>query len=209
MANCTLRNLLIGLTVVAAIAVWHFGGLRDVAQTQPTDGVEYSSSESDVTVETPPAPTPPPATLAATASSTSAVVAFHELPVDVPLLALAQHAGDPATLQSFRVRLGADRFADIDVARFDALNDDEGVYSGSVRGERDSQAVFSYVGLAHAGTVVLPDEERAFYITATEGGRMRITELDLTRAPLCGQPLLPQHASAAGGFAGALNLFPP
>jgi hypothetical protein len=79
---------------------------------------------------------------------------------------------------------------EVDVNRFEMINDDEGVYVGSVRGQRDSRAIFSYVGLAHAGTVVLPAEERAFYITATEFGQMRVTELDLTRAPLCGQPLL-------------------
>lgn len=122
----------------------------------------------------------------------SAEVAFHEFSVDTPLIAVAHAGGDPADLPTFRVRLGPDRFADVDVARFDALNDEEGVYSGAIRGHPDSQAVFSYVGLAHAGTVVLPDEERAFYITATEEGLMRVTEVDLTRAPLCAPPLVAQ-----------------
>jgi hypothetical protein len=194
------RFIAAALVVSGGVTAWLFVGSREDSP-RAREAVPVSSARTE-TRQTPAAVAPVVTATAPAPAKTppgfgQGVVALHELPVDVPLIAVAQHAGDPSTLQNFRVRLGPDRFVDVDVARFDALNDDEGVYSGSVRGERDSQAVFSYVGLAHAGTVVLPDEERAFYITATEHGQMRITELDLNRAPLCGQPLLAQGAPAA------------
>jgi hypothetical protein len=192
MPRVSRRLILAAVAVGTVFTIWQFNPSDATVTTGPvaTNG-PVNSPETNVA----PARTAGAGSTAPAAASPSAVVAFHEMTVDVPLLETALRAGEPAALRSFTVRLGPNRTAEVEVARYDELNDDEGVYAGTVRGAPDSQAVFSYVGLAHAGTVVLGAEQRAFYITATEDGLMRITELDLTRAPLCGQPLLAQAAS--------------
>lgn len=185
----TPRMVLIGGLILGAVAFWRLRTAEEAPEPEaPAVGttphparITASTDERDPAAVAIPTPV---------AGSDPAIVALWELPVEVPLIEMAFRDGDPVWLRSFPVRLGPHRTAEVDVELFEEIGGEEGVFTGSVRGQPDSTAVFSYVGRAYAGTVVLGSEERAFYVTATEDGRMRITELDLRHAPLCGQPLL-------------------
>jgi len=189
-----LAPAILAVGVVLLVSALRARKRGDVVQVAP-------AAEASPTLERGGEPAVIPAAIAPASSGASetAVIAVHEITVAEPLFTTAQRAGDPMALPSFTVPLGGGRSVDVDVAHFEDLGVDERVYSGSVRGQRESQAVFSYVGLAYAGTVVLGDEQRAYYITATEDGRMRITELDLTRAPGCGAALPPEMAMTGNG----------
>lgn len=189
----TPRMVLIGGLILGGVIFWRFPAADEAPEPEvPAVGTSPEPARTlgnKGATEDEAAVTPKPV-----AEKDPAIVAFWELPVDVPLIETAFRDGPPQSLRSFSVRLAPARSAEVDVASFEVLAEEEGVFSGTVRGQPDSQAVFSYVGLAYAGTVVLGAEQRAFYITATENGVMRITELDLTKAPTCGQPLLATQA---------------
>lgn len=82
------------------------------------------------------------------------------------------------------------------VRRFEATEEDGGVFTGELEGHPGSTVVLSYVGLAQSGVVLLPAEHRAFNYRAGDDGVLRVTELDTRHAPNCGQqtPLLPPNS---------------
>jgi hypothetical protein len=105
---------------------------------------------------------------------------------DTPLIALAR-ANPTARLPVERIRLTLSprESATILIDHFEAAGDSEGVFEGVVEGKPGSTVILSYVGLAQAGMVHLPAEGRAFRIRGTDDGAVRITEVDLHRAPEC------------------------
>lgn len=105
-------------------------------------------------------------------------------------------AGFPS---SARLELGPDRSDVLLITRTEDLGDNQGSVSGSLQGWPDSTVVLGYADGAVSGTVNLPHEQRSYIISQTEDGTLRVTELDLTQAPQCGEP------PPAGG----LPLVPP
>lgn len=75
------------------------------------------------------------------------------------------------------------------------LGADQGVFTGEIEGHAGTLVVLSYVGLAQAGTVQLPDEARAFRIRGRDDGSVRIDEVNLALAPECANCLAAQSGS--------------
>lgn len=81
--------------------------------------------------------------------------------------------------------IGPGREFELEVQRVQDLGGNEGVVIGKLVGRPDSTVVLSYVEDAAAGTVHLPNSQRALNLYRTEDGLLRVIEIDLSRAPEC------------------------
>lgn len=95
----------------------------------------------------------------------------------------------------FAFPISATRQVRVRIDRHDETGADSGTFTGEAEDSPGSVVILSYVGLAQAGVVQLPGERRAFVINGDEAGHIRVTALDLDRAPGCTPPLIPPLAS--------------
>lgn len=91
----------------------------------------------------------------------------------------------------FEFPLDGTRRVPVRVSRFNVTGADSGVFSGTVPDQPGSTVVLSFVGLAQAGVIHLPELHRAYVINGDEFGHLRITETDPRLAPGCTPPLRP------------------
>lgn len=94
----------------------------------------------------------------------------------------------PGTLN---LPLGPGRNEIFNVASIQYPEEGEGVLLGSIDRIPGSSVVLSYVGDSLAGTVIMPVEQRAFDLKRGDDGTLRVTEIDLTRAPECPEVIKP------------------
>lgn len=95
----------------------------------------------------------------------------------------------------FAFPLSASRTVHVRIERHDETAPDSGVFTGVAHDLPGSVVILSYVGLAQSGVVQLPGERRAYVINGDDTGHIRVTALDLDRAPGCTPPLSPPLAS--------------
>jgi hypothetical protein len=103
----------------------------------------------------------------------------------------------------FDFPLSAGRSVRVRIERHDETGPDSGVFTGTAEDRPGSVVILSYVGLAQAGVIQLPEERRSFVINGDESGNLRITECDLERAPGCTPPLVPPGQRLASASAPA------
>lgn len=89
------------------------------------------------------------------------------------------------------LRLGPHREGVVLVRGFTVTATGGGVFTGDLENHPGSTVVLGYEGDAVAGVVLLPAENRAFNYRAGDDGIWRVTELDTSQAPDCGQPDAP------------------
>lgn len=99
-------------------------------------------------------------------------------------------SGDAAPAR-LPIRLGPGREGVMLVRGFTVTSSGGGVFTGELENHAGSTVVLGYEGDAVAGVVLLPAEHRAFNYRAGDDGMWRVTELDTSQAPQCGQPDAP------------------
>lgn len=120
------------------------------------------------------------------------LLSFYQVRWDPPLRSLVPTPEqDPHLPLTVTLAVESHRRLAVKILRHEITGPDAGVLTGEVEGRPGSLVVLSYVGLAQAGVVQLPDEARSYVINGDDHGRVRIAANDLTRAPACAPPLVP------------------
>lgn len=119
-----------------------------------------------------------------------------ETRLETPLLELASQPVSAAKPLRVRLPLRPNQDFIFVAHEHEKLGADQGVFTGEIEGRAGTLVVLSYVGLAQAGTVQLPDEGRAFRIRGRDDGSVRIEEVNLANAPECGSCLVAQTSNA-------------
>lgn len=122
-----------------------------------------------------------------------AIVSEWVRPGEATLVARLRAEIEASARGTLALSLGPNRDFAVRVLRVRDLGGDEGVVVGRIDNHPNSTVVLSYVRDAAAGTVHLPNSSRALNLYRTEDGVLRVIEIDLLRAPECGEAVVAQN----------------
>ena len=138
-----------------------------------------------------PAPLPEPAPIAAEAPASegnipnvgpfadSSVKVQETIKIDPPITEIGQAWLSGESQNNFSMPVTGGRNLDIDVERFEAIEEEGGVFIGRVKDRPDSSVRLSYRGRAEAGSIRLPSENLTYRIFPGQSGSVVVQERDM------------------------------